>query len=144
MKINMRNIIYLVLFVFPTFLLGQNATFDFKLDIESDSSINFNSNNNELYSYLLEKIDNKIERGYFPREKSYVHVWLANDGNLDSISVYGSFNDFNQEIKLALENIKTIRISNIEYVPNQKLILIFKRWKEGGEFSINGGIASTE
>jgi hypothetical protein len=141
---NMKNNFYILLFVFPTFLFSQEATFDFKLDIENDSSINFNSTNNRLNSYLLETIDNEIERGYFPKEKSYVNIWLGNDGKLDSISVYGSFHKFNHEIKLALENINTIRISNLEYTPNLRLIVIFDRWKEGGEFSINGGIASGE
>lgn len=135
----------LLYILFLPFLgLSQIDSLSFELIMETDSSIYFSEKNEEFFDYFDGQLDSELERGFFPKEKAYAKFSISEDGKLTFIEVLGSSERFNEEIKRAAEDINVISISNLRNPTAIVLLLVIKRWKEVGEFSMHGRIISSD
>ena len=140
MKTRMKKITILYILLLPLLSICQTDSLSFTLTIQADSTLSFQTDNSELYSYLEEQIDITVERGFFPREKAIAICFISSNGTLDSTIVVSSHDHLKLEVSNALEKIESFNVLNQYANDRIKLSLIFKRWKEAGIFEIVGRV----
>lgn len=140
MKFMIKALIIFYIVTLPVLAFSQSDSLKFKITLQNDSTFNFTSDNVEFYNYLIDQIDNRIEKGFFEKERVLVRCSLSDEGKIDSIFIMVSSGEIDTEISNALKKIDKFYLPEKYGIGQYNMFLMFRRWKESGELEITGWV----